>query len=360
MQSKLITNNDKVFYFETKNDSNPARNLSYYGWEFNVDHFLYNYIMGYKHAAKATFAYFLQSISDNRIDVQDTICYPLVFLYRHITELYLKYIFVHLFHPNQNELSGFISNGHDLKSLWNGLKDKIIKLSARVDFDVDIDAIEHYISELIKNDSSSFVYRYPIDKKGAKVHLQGKYLDIKQLNDCMESFYRYLDYVICCVEEQWIDDEYDKDFEILFDETLRNSHDVIYKMISYLRHRKRDLKEDRNNDKAWLQLSEIESDDEIEEEGNFLSELSENQKTLFILLYLSGRTLNQQNLAVEKEERRRDIYKLLYNNNNADWAFNSEPSNYKDSIFVHYIFDSRTAIDFIQRILGELKKTDCI
>lgn len=354
-KSKSITKKDNVFCFSTPNDSMQSRNLSYYGWEFSVEHFFYNYIQGYKQAAKATYMLFLQSASNKEIDVQDTICYPLVFLFRHITELYLKYIYIHLYHPKQNELKAFINNGHDLKSLWNRLKEKIIMLSARVRFNVDTDAIEHYIFELDKNDASSFTYRYPIDKSIKKVHSQGRYLDVIQLNNCMEAFFRYLDSVLANIENQWVDDEYNEDFNKLFDDTLKDSRDVINRIISYL-NRERDLKRDNNNDKVWLSLSEIDSDEEEkEEEYRILSELTENQKTLFILLYLAGSALPQQNLAIEREERRRDVYKLLYNESNSDWAFNSLPSSYKNNICLQYVFGSTKSAEYIQRILDELK-----
>ena len=356
-KSKSITKKDNVFCFSTPNDSMQSRNLSYYGWEFSVEHFFYNYIQGYKQAAKATYMLFLQSASNKEIDVQDTICYPLVFLFRHITELYLKYIYIHLYHPKHDELKAFINKGHDLKSLWNGLKEKMIMLSTRVGFNLDADAIEHYISEFVVNDESSFAYRYPIKKSIKKVHSRGRYLDVTQLYDCMEAFFRYLDSVLANIEDQWVDDEYNEDFNKLFDETLRDSQDVIYRITLYLNHRERDLKGDNNNDKAWVSLSEINSDDEREreEEYRILSELTENQKTLFILLYLAGSVLPQQNLAETREERRRDVYKLLYNENNSDWAFYSQPSDYKNNICFQYVFGSTKSAEYIQRILDELK-----
>ncbi len=104
-------------------------------------------------------------------------------------------------------------------------------------------------------------------------------------------------------------------------------------------------------------LSEINSDDEKEreEEYRILSELTENQKTLFILLYLAGSVLPQQNLAETREERRRDVYKLLYNENNSDWAFYSQPSDYKNNICFQYVFGSTKSAEYIQRVLDELK-----
>lgn len=354
---KLIKNTDLVFKFENQLDSSVDSNLSFFGWEKSIEHFFYNYISGYKFAVLATFNEFQRSSHEHDIEIQDTISYPLVFLYRHIAELYLKYIYVLLYHPNQVELKNLIRKGHDLCKLWDNIKEKINNLSERVDFDVDMMAIEHYIQEINSHDPLSFSYRYPIKKDANIVHDKHKYLDIVNLNDRMLSFYKYLDLVISKTDDQWTDDELDEDFNKQFDETLNNSKDLIVCLLNYLQKKAEIKKSKQKQEKAFLTLSEIEDIDEDEEKKDilFMSNITENQKTLLILLYLAGSALPHQNLAHEKVERKKDIYKILLNSSNSDWGFNTNKSVYKDNIFKTYIFGSVKTVEYIHKILKELE-----
>ena len=144
--------NDVVFDFNQDN----TLICSYYGWEFNDSHAFFNYIIGYKKAADASYEAFKDAVISGDIETTDTICYPLVFLYRHVVELLLKFAYIKIKSiRSPEEIKVFLKNGHDLQKLWNDIKSDFDRISKRLGIDVDFDAIEHYIKEFTDNDFNS-------------------------------------------------------------------------------------------------------------------------------------------------------------------------------------------------------------
>lgn len=353
MKKDNINKSDIVFLYLTHNDPLYKSQLSYYGWEGSIEHFFFNYIEGYKYAANAVYGSFKLAAREHRIEIQDTIVYPLVFLYRHITELYLKYIYILLCKPTNEELKSFLKKGHKLPDLWNGLKERVSFLFDRIAYDIDLDAIEKYVSELDKNDKESFCYRYPITPKGLPLHKSFKYLDIDNLKKRMDAFFEYLDLSIGQIDNQWNDDEYNENFNLCFNKEFKSSHKKIKELFSYLQRKKIIDKEE--NTKIWLSFSDIhEPKEEIEYEYQFISELTENQKSLFIILYWAGSMLPMQHLAASKEERTRDIYKVLYNSSNSDVTFNNQSSLYKNNVLHTCLFGSTKTMEYMQNVINEL------
>ena len=126
-------------------------------------------MIGYKAAADATYEAFLNAVHSGDNAVTDTICYPLLFLYRHIIELLLKYSYIELkSNRTTEEVEVYLKNGHNIESLWKCAKPDFERLSMRLGIDVEISAIEHYLGEFSKSDLTSMSYRYPIEKKRAK------------------------------------------------------------------------------------------------------------------------------------------------------------------------------------------------
>ena len=138
----IITDKDQVFYFckkeynEKEKDNVPEDDIAYYGWSNNMNLDFGSYIRGYKYAAEATYNEFKNC--NGRIYIQDTICYPLVFLYRHIVELYLKYAYIEIQRRSEQEIKQLLKIGHDLEKLWSFLKPDIVILSQRINLCVDI------------------------------------------------------------------------------------------------------------------------------------------------------------------------------------------------------------------------------
>ena len=349
-----ITKDDKVFRFLTYNDPQHESQLSFYGWERSNEHFFFNYIEGYKYAANAIFDTFKVAASNHRIEIQDTVCYPLVFIYRHITELYLKYLYLLLCKPTKDELKSFLKKGHILPELWECLKERMSFLSNRVSYNIDIDAIERYVCEINDNDKDSFCFRYPITKQGQFIHDSPTYLDIDHLKNRMDVFFKYLDVTISKIENQWIDDEYNEDFNLCFKREFKNSLHIIQELFTYLQSNEKPEKKGKTE--VWLSLSDIQeqNNENREYEYRFISELTENQKSLFIILYWAGRMLPIQQFAATKDEHIQDIYKLLYNCSNSDVTFDNQSSLYKNNVLRTCLFGSSKTVEYMQKVIKEL------
>jgi len=99
--------------------------------------------------------------------------YPIIFLYRHCFELYLKNIIYKAVALGQlkniKNIDDRLTNNHNIKSLAGQVSHILRKLfpedSSMQEFSDDVTTIANELSEI---DPSSFSYRYPIDKMGNK------------------------------------------------------------------------------------------------------------------------------------------------------------------------------------------------
>lgn len=157
------------------------------------------YIEGYKKAADKLVCDVMETGTN-----QDTLVFPISFLYRQYIELQLKHII--------RESRVFLEKGakfpehHRIKDLWNtanSLMAQIIKEHDKSISDYitkeDIEAIKIIITEFVNVDPESFAFRYPNDKKGNK-NLDGiEYINLRKLHDQMEIIKEKLDKYYLCV-----------------------------------------------------------------------------------------------------------------------------------------------------------------
>lgn len=360
----IITDKDQVFYFckkeynEKEKDNVPEDDIAYYGWSNNMNLDFGSYIRGYKYAAEAT--YNEVKNCNGRIYIQDTICYPLVFLYRHIVELYLKYAYIEIQRRSEQEIKQLLKIGHDLEKLWSFLKPDIVILSQRINLCVDIKAIEHYITSISKEDKMSIDYRYPITKSSQVIHNKSSYLNVKNLHDKMNAFYKYFDNTISCLKNQLFYLKYNEDFNRCFLKEIESSLDIIQ---SYIELRIKLDAEEKNRDKhvtnAWLSLGEIPNERKKEKDTvyEYVNKLTENQKSLLIILYLTGRDINsyKEKLAYEKEEHLKDIFRLIYSNCNCEVNFNNEKNLMKENLLHKYMFGSIYSVDYVKKYFTRIR-----
>ncbi|MGH7451463.1 MAG: hypothetical protein ACRENG_08980, partial [bacterium] len=130
---------------------------------------LYLYAHGYKQAADIL----VDHISATKRD-QDILVYPIVFLYRHCIELYLKEIITEgnilLDEPKE------MPTGHKIDVLWKDCKIILEKLQFDSTKD-ELEAVDEIISQFSEKDPLSFAFRYPTDKKGEKLLPDIKYIN---------------------------------------------------------------------------------------------------------------------------------------------------------------------------------------
>ena len=182
-----IEDGDIIF----KEGSNQGT-YSYYGWQDNLGLAFYGYIEGYKNSADVLVDKALEEGKHGRIDVLDTFIYPITFLYRQFMELCLKSIYLQYSEQIFEEKKKYITTvGHNLKRSWDFVKPLIIKHSETEEDRNYANIAEQYIIQMDEFDSTSFDFRYPIDKKVDLTHKTWEYIDLPNLKEKMERFYNY-------------------------------------------------------------------------------------------------------------------------------------------------------------------------
>jgi hypothetical protein len=116
------------------------------------------YIIGYKDAADILVAH----VRENRRS-QDTLVYPILFLYRQYLELAIK----NLIHKGRKlqDIHERIPKGHMINDLWK-ICEKLLNDISPCDSVKEIEQINRLISEFYSVDPKSTAFRYPEDKEG--------------------------------------------------------------------------------------------------------------------------------------------------------------------------------------------------
>ncbi len=123
----------------------------------------------------------------------DVYVYSAVFLYRHSVELYLKELIW---------MSNFVlSRGktfpkkHDLMELWRSLKNNATSLLTS-DFPLKEDEVQYVettLEEIMKYDSESDAFRYPLDKKMQRPLSNVNHINVKSLHERFKQIHEYFD-----------------------------------------------------------------------------------------------------------------------------------------------------------------------
>lgn len=157
------------------------------------------YIEGYREAADKLVHDVVETGTN-----QDTLVFPISFLYRQYIELQLKLII--------RKSRIFLEEGakfpehHRINDLWNTANSLMAKIIKEHDQSIseyitkeDIEAIKIIITEFVKVDPESFAFRYPNDKNGNR-NLDGiTYINLIKLHDQMEILKEKLDKYYLCV-----------------------------------------------------------------------------------------------------------------------------------------------------------------
>lgn len=157
-----MNNNDPIWREVTEKELLERKPFSHFGWEGN-DAFSFETISdGYWEAAKII----LREMDSNiqKIEIIDTLIYPLFFNYRHSIETYLKALFFNHGNHTDEEKQIFLKKGHNLQSLWSNLRPTLNAGKKHVGSSVNLIAIEDYIKEINQFDPDSMVMRYPVSK----------------------------------------------------------------------------------------------------------------------------------------------------------------------------------------------------
>ena len=157
-----MNNKDLIWREVTEKELLESKPFSHFGWEGNGAFSFATISDGYWEAAKII----LREMDSNihKIEIIDTLIYPLFFNYRHSIEAYLKALYFNHGNHTDEEKQKFLKKGHNLQSLWNHLQPTLNAGKKHVGSSVNLIAIEDYIKEINQFDPDSMVMRYPVSK----------------------------------------------------------------------------------------------------------------------------------------------------------------------------------------------------
>jgi hypothetical protein len=166
----LPSEEDKLF--DTGEDwwHNACLNYMHDGWPA--------YVIGYKNAADILVDY----IKEKRRS-QDTLVFPILFLYRQYLELFIKNLIQKGRHLQ--DICEPTPQGHNIHDLWRTFE-KIMEGIAPGDSVEEIKQINRLISEFCAVDPKATAFRYPEDKKGNPSLPGMKHINIRNVNDVIE------------------------------------------------------------------------------------------------------------------------------------------------------------------------------
>lgn len=139
------------------------------------------YIKGYKEAADSLVKKVIQTKGK-----QDSLVYPICFLYRQYIELRLKEII-----RTGRELldeGGSFPQHHKIKTLWPTAKKIMIEVYKDEGDPPDLSFVEHIIMEFSNLDPESFAFRYPLDKLGKNPLKEIYHINLRHLSYCINKF----------------------------------------------------------------------------------------------------------------------------------------------------------------------------
>lgn len=164
---------EQIFAADSDGYANACLNYMYDSTEI--------YIMGYKLAADELVNYVLTTTSH-----QDSLVFPICFLYRQFIELRLKEVI----QSGRKLLDepGTFPQHHDIRKLWQ-IVIPILKKAFKDETEpFDYSVAEHVVIEFSRLDPGSFAFRYPTDKTGAK-SLEGiRHINLRRLAEYVDAF----------------------------------------------------------------------------------------------------------------------------------------------------------------------------
>jgi hypothetical protein len=315
----------KLFQFQSRKQYIPAEDKAMYGGldgEHNIGNAFDLYIQGYVEAAKSLQRRFEEAAKDGNIGVQDTICYPIIYIHRHCLELYIKSL-LGLLNPGTDEWNKILGNSHDLKKSWEYVKPKLCQISKRVGYDLNTDYIEAIISAFQQNDVGSFNYRYPVTTASKLIHPKYQSINMTNFNDVMFGLYKYLNAMKNYLGARVDNWDYSIEFKQKFDKDLDVCSEQFENISTYLKYSGQMTHiKDEAKGKQWLKMSDIivPSEEEQRQECELFSRfnkcLTESQRAVLVCLFETGEVIDSYNLAIDQEERSKDIYQMLYSYSN--------------------------------------------
>jgi hypothetical protein len=183
---------DHLFYH-----IHPYRGLASFNFRHDAVADLESYAAGYHRAAKVLAARMRRAVKSLHYDG-----FPVLFLYRHALELYLKAA-VHLgsklvmLRGDKEPNLEWLLNGHDLQRCVSELKRILTALGWLEGFRQrgapGFAAFENLVAEVSKLDAGSFAFRYPVNTRGRRVFSRTRSVNVLNFAKMLNPFLDLLD-----------------------------------------------------------------------------------------------------------------------------------------------------------------------
>ncbi len=161
-------------------------------------HFCWDMQHGYEEGYRRAAELLIKHIAETSHD-QDTLVYPIIFLFRHAIELRLKSILQNL--NKLGERKHGVPTHHDLSKLWAECKPPLLKLTSSTD-QLWLNAVDDLLEQMMKVDPASDAFRYKTKKDGSKnaegishINLGQFYDTVNPIAEWLGSASSYLDHL---------------------------------------------------------------------------------------------------------------------------------------------------------------------
>ena len=316
-----------------------SSSFSHFGWE-GGSVFSFEVIAdSYFSAANLLYNKILDSKGDYAII--DGLVYPMMFLYRHYTELTLKKLFIKFIASSEEEISTYLKKGHDLCQLWPEVKTYLSTSKQKVGSKVNIGALDSYIHQFNSFDPDSMKMRYPIDKKTLP-NKEVCWLDYKQFAELMNDFRKSVEQIDYDISNQVIVND-DKSKIAKFEEEYRYVCKEIISFLEKLKKIESQTKVDRNNEINSSLIEKILNGDcESANVYKIVGDLSPNAQILTELLYYAGRAVSCHEVVLSKsiELRKNELITIMLNQMDSDHFVWGQAPRDEDINFQHKMIDS--------------------
>jgi hypothetical protein len=169
---------DRLFTGDAEGDPMANACVNFVYWDR-----VYPYALGYKQAGEIVLKYVLDQQSE-----QDSLVYPIVFLFRHHVELMLKET-TGLAARLVGDHSGF-PHGHDLRHLWAQCR---ARLEAACGYETELDVVERLVKQLASEDPQSDSFRYHLDGHDQPTLARVTHINLRHFADVMDGLTNFLD-----------------------------------------------------------------------------------------------------------------------------------------------------------------------
>lgn len=287
----IFTDKDDIIRELTKEELAANAPQAHFGWEGTGSLAFEVLADGYKKGAETIYSRMISNPKD--FAVVDSLIYPMVFNWRQFVELFLKSIYFELSRQDEENLKKFLnSTGHDLNFIWKEVKPLLSQGKKHVGTKVSIGALEHYIKELNKFDSSSMAMRYPVDKTLDKMHKHPLHFDFINFQDRMLTLYDQLNQIKYDLSRQFYDISSDEDINEFSNEVAG----MLVNLREYLNEVSKDVEKDKQRQGQKMSERIFEGLDYAHHA--YLNNTSGDFNILADTLFYAGRTVRNQEISL--------------------------------------------------------------